>query len=145
MFHAEEDSFNQLRKLFVAEGTAVYFPSLKLMINMAPCDRCCELIISFLEEMRQRSVFFDHVEIVFPSFYKFNGEANNPHVLGLKKMKEIGVLLKTFDRNEWQHLGRVLRMADDWIEDQSLPWGARDERDETLKQLLQTILSASEL
>ena len=104
-----------------------------------------ELIISFLEEMRQRSVFFDHVEIVFPSFYKFTEEANNPHVLGLKDLKANGVLLKTFDRNEWQHLGRVLRMADDWIEDRSLPWGARDERDETLKQLLQTILSASEL
>ena len=145
MFHAEEDSFNQLRKLFVAEGTAVYFPSLKLMINMAPCDRCCELIISFLGEMRQRRVFFDPVEIVFPSFYKFTEEANNPHVLGLKDLKANGVLLKTFDRNEWQHLGRVLRMADDWIEDRSLPWGARDERDKTLKQLLQTILSASEL
>ena len=143
MFHAEEDLFNQLEKLFVAEGTAVYFSSLKLMINMAPCDRCCVLIISFLKKMRQKSVFIDLREIVFPSFYKFTEEANNPHVLGLKRLKASGVLLKTFDRNEWQHLGRVLRMADNWITDKSLPWDARSERDETLKQLLQTILSAS--
>ena len=145
MYHAEEHLFHQLRKYFTAEDNPVPLPNLKVLINLAPCDQCCDVIISFLEEMRQKGIFFNTVQIVFACLYKFTEEADNPHVLGLKQLKASGVLLKTFDRNEWQHLGRVLRMADDWTEDQSLPWGARDERDETLKRLLQTILSASEL
>ena len=144
MYHAEEHLFDQLRKYFIAEDNPVPLPNLKVLINLAPCDQCCDLIISFLEEMRQKGIFFNTVQIVFPCLYKFTEEADNAHVLGLKKLKENGVLLKTFDENGWQHLGRVLEMADGWFTDQSLPWAERVKRDKTLKkEFLKAIMSGS--
>ena len=145
MYHAEKHLFHQLRKYFTAENNPLPLPNLKVLINLAPCDQCCDLIISFLGEMRQKGIFFNTVEIVFPCLYKFTQEADNPHVLGLKQLKASGVLLKTFDENEWQYLERVLSKPDYRIPDQSLPWGARVVKDKTFKQLLQTILSPSEL
>ena len=101
-FHAERDLINKLRPFF---NTSQGIVNIKIGINVSPCHRCSEKLLSFFQE---KSMYINSRVIVFPFLYKIHKRRN---VVGLQKLKLSGISLSTFTEADWAKLRQLLYVS----------------------------------
>ena len=101
-FHAERDLINKLRPFF---NTSQGIVNIKIWINVSPCHRCSEKLLSFFQE---KSMYISSRTIVFPSWYRIHEPRN---VVGLKQLELSGISLSTFSEADWAKLQQLLYVS----------------------------------
>ena len=104
-------------------GIATCF-TVTIWINFSPCYRCSRRFLKFIDVMRKKEVDMS-MEIIFPHFYKIRRDYcvqnqcqhnlpsetdHRKNVGGLLRLTRGGVVLKTFNGEEWKMLGKALRI-----------------------------------